>query len=120
MNGNRIFVSALLVIASSLAVAGCRHGNWTKSNIVESQARGNRIVAALDQYKAQNGKYPDSLALLLSGFLGEIEPPLAGNQVWRYAALKDGEDFELGFEGAADEPTCWYARSRKEWWLDTK
>lgn len=122
----RTFMIALLlctVVVSCLllciVVVSCLR--WTESKITESQRRGSKIVVALDKFEKTEGHFPINLDELVPNYIKKIEPPLAGNGRWSYRLYKNGEVFELSFEGdSPSEPTSSYRSSSKGWYLDTK
>ena len=124
-------LSVLLFVSSILCLSGCGNGDWSDRAVRESQKRGNAIVIALEQFKSDQGEYPQSLAELIPDYLVEIEQPIAGTQPWQYKRNTDGTGtgFSLAFGDGSDfEPVSWYnpgaPRATKgvlpDWSLDTK
>jgi hypothetical protein len=53
-------------------------------------ARGDRIVAALEAYRADHGAYPESLGTLVPGYLAELpRPGLAHSREFRYQRVDE-------------------------------
>lgn len=74
-----------------------RHNQFTRlpatpEGIDESLRRGDRIIAALDAYRAEHGAYPETIDALVPGYLAQIERPTVGDQLWDYRV-----DPKLGF-----------------------
>src|SRR5262245_51261638 len=91
-----------------LAFAGCSDPSWSIKKTNESKARGARIVAALNNYYSDHGKFPQNLQELVPKYLARLEPPTAGNCQWVYITPPDLSVFSLCFEdNSASKPTYW-------------
>ncbi|MCS7063995.1 MAG: hypothetical protein NZM04_08160 [Methylacidiphilales bacterium] len=113
-------------------------GNWTKSNILESQLRGNRIAMALEEYYKDQQYYPEKLDDLLPKYIDKLLPPIAGDGEWEYYKDKwefskqtdgsitrtysDGRTFSLVFRRYRDKhyPYMSYSSRTKTWELVTE
>jgi hypothetical protein len=109
---------AILVIVASLALL------WhlivymeerSMAPVYQSMQIGDRIVEALNLYRAETGHYPVSLEMLVPKYLDEIPAPVWGEQLWRYD--EDGDSF---FLGVRPEPLAWfpylsYSSREREW-----
>jgi hypothetical protein len=105
-----------------VCVAACQGcADWSKEAVAQSQRRGDKIIAALEAYKADHTTYPKALDELVPQYLSKIEPPTAGSEVWFYETYEGGSVFKLLFKGPTKyHPSCWYLSSSPDWWLDTK
>ena len=112
-------LALFLVYIFVLGLGGC--SKWSDEKVDESKKRGDRIIAALENYRNEHSAYPNSLNDLMPKYLKSIEPPVAGNCKWRYDTYEDGKAFRLIFEDETpDEPTGWYDSKKERWSLDTK
>ena len=110
-------ISVILVAA----ISGCSNGNWSDDKVKDSQVRGDRIASALNQHYTDKGSFPATLEDLVPDYIQEIEPPLAGNQRWKYNVIDSGSDFTLIFEdNSSSLPTSWRKSQSKRWSFDTK
>lgn len=66
--------------------------------------QGDRIVAALRDYKKLHGKLPESLDSLVPTYLSEIPPPVVGNRRWEYWGGATDGTFELSVSDDNDRP----------------
>lgn len=82
-------------------------GQWENATINE----GNRIVAALDQFNADNGKYPDTLQELIPNYLDIIPRTQFRYWVNEFEYSRREDEFLLGF-GAGG---LIYCRFNEEW-----
>ena len=110
---------AILVILASLALL------WhlivymeerSMAPVYQSMQIGDRIVEALDLYRADTGDYPVSLEMLVPKYLDEIPAPMLGDQVWRYN--RDGEHFVLRVRPETGDiffSCLFYRYGEKEW-----
>ena len=48
-----------------LSATGCGDRGWSDQTIADSKNRGDQIVAALEAYRAEAGKYPTNLEVLV-------------------------------------------------------
>lgn len=64
----------------------------------DRQARADslELIAALDEFRAEAGRYPAHLEELVPRFVREI-PARAGGGPFQYEPLAEGHDFELGY-----------------------
>jgi phosphoglycerol transferase MdoB-like AlkP superfamily enzyme len=62
--------------------------------LLRTQSIGLEIMAALSNYKNNNGQYPDRLDDLVPNYLEKIEMPPYGNVGWVYSA--EPNNFYLG------------------------
>lgn len=82
-------------------------GQWKDATIIE----GNRIVAALDQFKADIGKYPDTLQELIPNYLDIIPRTQFRYWVNEFEYSRREDEFLLGF-GAGG---LIYCRFNEKW-----
>jgi hypothetical protein len=69
----------LVLFAGIVAIGGCSGASRPKT-----QQRGDRIVMALTQYRADHGRYPESLGELSPAYLKDIPHPTWGLREWKY------------------------------------
>jgi hypothetical protein len=88
----------------------------------DDQSLGNEIVAALQKYRAEKGKYPDRLSELVPDYIAEIKSPRYGAKKWSYNNRPDRDTFSLFILGAKPQPglkpaedSYWYNPLRREW-----
>jgi hypothetical protein len=111
----------LSLVACQL-LSGC-DGRWTDTNIVESEGRGDRIAAALEAYRQDHGEYAPTLDALVPKYLPVLEPPTAGNGVWRYSRFRfpGGQGYDLSFGGSSrEDPEAGRTHLPDGWSIDTK
>jgi hypothetical protein len=92
----------LRVVAGLLVIAVIFLSNWRAENY-QSQARDDlspKLIAALDDFKAQHGAYPDDLEELVPDFLDGVPNPRVGliahdDEVFSYAGF--GDSYALEF-----------------------
>lgn len=88
--------------------------NGPSTASVASMRRGDAIRPALEAFHAANGRYPQSLAELATGYTAAIEAPAAGE--WRYQTLNDGAAYELGFTtGPSGRVDYWWSSKVGRW-----
>jgi len=107
----------LAAAAGLIALAGCTGvEDWSPASVAETQLRGDRIAAALNNYRQDEGEYPTSLDALVPTYLSEVPPPTAGNGLWGYESYDRNSRFRLWFEGTAeDTPVYIYDSTTKKW-----
>jgi hypothetical protein len=69
-------------LIAGLLLIGC-DGEHQKAS-VEDFRRGDRIVAALEKYRAEHGDYPDTLSVLVPTYMRAVEDPDYGDRRWDY------------------------------------
>lgn len=104
---------ALLCLAINI---GCTQGDAIR--IAESKKSGSPIVAALEDYKLDNGEYPMALDDLVPTYIGQIDPPKFGQHGWEYVRSKDRFFLYCGESVACpicswDSQSCEWAVSRR-------
>jgi hypothetical protein len=110
-----------MLLCLAVALPACSNHRWDKQAVKESEARGNKIVAAIESYKKDKAHYPTDLEELVPTYIAKIEPPVAGNGVWKYRLYENGAVFELTFEDDSDyKPSCFYRSDEGTWYLDTR
>ena len=75
----------------------------------ETKRRGEAIAAAIERYRADKGRCPASLDMLVPEFLAEVPPPVAGMPAWRYHIDPARDTYTIAF-GIGDDcyPCSWY------------
>jgi hypothetical protein len=126
-----VAVAAVVVVVSLLA--GLMYFLWvadTSGHAEHNVAEGDRIVHALQKYKAARGTYPQSLRDLVPEFLENIPQPKRAE--WIYKPAPDRQQFMLCFEGGdQDAVGCYdsngirdaagnYDPTSLRWQVDTK
>lgn len=66
--------------------------------------QGDRIVAAIRDYKKHHRRLPESLDALVPTYLAEIPPPVVGDRRWGYWAGAADGTFELSVSDDHDRP----------------
>jgi hypothetical protein len=104
---------ALLVLA--VLFAGCSN----KRTIGELADAGDKIVAAIDSYKASHGAFPESLSDLKS--MSEVAIPAVDS--WTYVTMNDGTYVLYAYVQGHGRTTLWFFPSAEDegaagWWLD--
>jgi len=90
----RLPLSAWLVaFVFALTLTGC--GRWTAPKRAVTMEQGDRIVAAIWDYKKHHGRLPQALDALVPTYLAEIPPPVVGNRRWEYCGGAADGTFEL-------------------------
>jgi len=85
-----LFVS---LFAVAICLAGCSD---SRQAIKETKQSGNRIIRALEGFRADRGEYPRSLSDLSPRYLQELPLPAWGLRTWKYES--DGVEFVLGVD----------------------
>lgn len=82
----RLGKASVVLVSGAAAIASIFYGNQL------TEERANTIVAAVEQYNAKNGRYPERLSDLAPEFLPAVPAPrfamMKGN--FRYMTLKSG------------------------------
>lgn len=73
-----------------------------------SKERGAAIVAALEQHRAREGTYPETLDGLTPGYIAAIEPPTWGLKRWRYRRYTPAD---VSQRAAGDTATLYFQLS---------
>jgi hypothetical protein len=77
----------LLLLPVVLCLVGCSSG---RRALEETKHKGDQIIHALEQFRADHGKYPKSLADLSPKYMQEVPPPTWGLKTWQYEADEKG------------------------------
>jgi hypothetical protein len=120
-------LAALLAVVVAAALAGIDTldgrwagvlgvGRWSSQRKAESMALGDGLVAAVERYKADHGRYPGGLDELVPAYLTEVVPPTAGTRAWDYNCSADGTKFVLRFSVAGGYPKCYYQSGEFRAW----
>ncbi|MHC4153790.1 MAG: hypothetical protein ACYST6_02525 [Planctomycetota bacterium] len=116
---------AILVIVASLALLWHlivymeeRAEERAMAPVYQSMQIGDRIVEALNLYRADTGHYPVSLEMLVPKYLDEIPAPTWGEQFWRYNQDGDGFSLRVMSETGDILPFLFYRYREKEWQYD--
>ncbi len=112
MFGSR--VRYLILFAWLLSFTGCRDSDWTAAKIAAAKKLGDMIVAALDRYRMERGRFPDRLEDLVPQYLESLRPVPAGTGKWQYGVTLGGQVYKLGFFGSRPD-SYWYDTSKKTW-----
>lgn len=107
----RPYIVQAIVVAAIYLLAGCNPSNWNNTNIAESKKRGECIVAALNSYYGDHGRYPDRLNQLVPKYLRNIDSPVAGDRKWIYELKVGGRHCALSFEEPGPPPRKGYEYS---------
>jgi hypothetical protein len=110
-------------------LAGCDYfmddfsRHWPQEDINVSWERGTEIIGALASFRADKGKYPDTLDALVPQYLAEIKPPLVGRPEWGYRARNEGQVFDLWFADGeltdVTKPISVYSSDAGRWGIFT-
>lgn len=77
------------------AVWGSKLGH-SEADYKTTRERAEVVIAALERWKAKQGRYPVTLEELAPSELAHVDPPLVGKGVWEYGRPQ-ADAFELGF-----------------------
>lgn len=91
-------------------------GSWSPARIQESMKRGDRILGAIADFRANEGRFPTGLDELVPRYLDRIQLPNAGSRLWHYRV--DVADCTLTFGyGQYVYPCCYktYSRRSEAW-----
>lgn len=95
---------------------GTLSSKWYPWKVRESKIRGNTLIGAIDAYKGDHGRYPDTLDDLVPQYISKIEEPTAGSKKWDYYSEYAGSTFTLAFEDDnANVPRWYYRRDLHRW-----
>ncbi|HPQ40608.1 MAG TPA: hypothetical protein PLV45_09565 [bacterium] len=101
-----------LFCISESAVANAVWTHWT----AETLSAGNRIIAALDEYYAHNGDYPDSLLDLVPEYLKSIPELQYRYRYQGFGYSSTGWTFRLEFDVAGLTHCVYTAGPRSAQW----
>ncbi|MGE3172257.1 MAG: DUF998 domain-containing protein [Planctomycetota bacterium] len=104
-SGRALWRGAAIIVCTILAqaAAGARW-QWL---VAESKVRGDRIGAALVDYRAARGAWPDRLEALVPAHLPFVPPTAMGvSAPVPFAYRVEDGDFELRFEGPWSDSWC--------------
>jgi hypothetical protein len=87
-----------------------------KSSVPNDEVIGNKIVAALEKYKAQRGSYPDVLPELEPDYIGLITSPRYGERRWDYTHYCKNDSFGLAMWGQRSTDNGYIYRSERKQW----
>lgn len=108
-------VIALLVATAGVAVYVYAHRD--EPAIERTKERGEVVVGALEAYRAQVGRYPDSLPQLVPALIDSVPAPAWGDH-WSYRTFSDGAHAELYVRAGTDRLTLRYDFGAARWGLD--
>ena len=104
---------ALLFLALCLAfTAGLGVQNLS---LYTTCQRGNVVVAALDRYHAEHGRYPETLAVLEEEMASSLPRPTLANQ---FDYSTNGTAFSLSFPGMGLIDYWTYSTHNRQWYRD--
>jgi hypothetical protein len=120
MSGKATRLTRILgpAVLAALLGAGCAdwYADWSDASVAETQLRGDRIALALDAYQRDHLGYPYDLDLLVPKYLPQIQPPAAGEGVWKYKVYGEGARYDLTFEGPSEKhPSFTYSPTTRAW-----
>lgn len=87
-------------LAILLAVGVYWFAHRDEGALETSKQIGDTVVTALEQHRAEQGRYPDSLAALVPAYLDSVPRPVWGMGEWRYRRYTAAE------AATADTPTA--------------
>lgn len=108
-------VIALLVVAAGVGVYVYAHRD--EPAIERTKERGAIVVGALEAYRAQTGRYPDSLPQLVPSLIDSVPAPEWGDR-WSYRTFSDGAHAELYVRAGTGRLTLRYDFGAGRWGLD--
>ena len=87
----------------------------------EGQERANELIKALEQYKADTGRYPSELGVLIPTYLSAIPQPARGAQ-YEYVLLSNEDEFTISFDVgiSMDGDYCEYISKTRIWQCSDK
>jgi len=75
---------------------------WSEEDLNATWERGDAIVAALEEYRSKNARYPKTLQDLVPDYMPEVPSPVVGGPEWVYQVREEDQVFDLGF-GTPDD-----------------
>jgi hypothetical protein len=106
-------LQSLLLVPLVLCLAGC---SSSQTKINETKQRGDQIIRALEQYRADNSRYPTSLTDLSPKYLPDVPSPTWGLRTWQYES--DGKEFTLRVDESihtGDGNSRWLRYQGEKW-----
>jgi hypothetical protein len=88
--------------------------------VEQTMREGDRIIRAIESYRADKGHPPSSLLALVPDYLPSIDPPAAGSPAWQYES-RGIEDWTLAFGvdfGPGLYPKIWRSSRDPSWQSD--
>lgn len=109
--------AALMGLYLLRVVSGERY--WTEHTINETTQYGHQIVQSLEEYRSNEGAYPDALSSLVPSYAPSIPRPTTGFRSWHYWVSPGGDAFELAFFANRDGyPSKTYYSHSQRWEVD--
>ena len=107
---------AVAAVGMAFALAACDPpGKGPKAE--RGYRRSAPVIAALDRYHAEHGQYPDSLRMLVPGFLPDSALRLPEREPERYpleyGRTREGYDLTFRYTGPGMNDCTWHADTRK-------
>jgi len=126
----RVMCASLLTIRTVNAIcclhillaAGCGRNSdyWSSNGEAETKRRGDVVVAALEEYHAKNGCYPNNLNTLVPGYATDIPMPIIGKRMWQYNVIPADDRYELRVETMSRNMVLSYSLGLKVWIVERR
>ena len=90
-------LTRLLLSLACIAIAACEAG---KQPMAADFEIGDQIVAAVERFRKDHGRYPQALTELVPTYLAAIKQPAYGQRQWDYVVHADTDKYALFVWGA--------------------
>jgi hypothetical protein len=92
-----------------------RYSEGHKAVVRGDESRASEIVAALEKYRRNRGRYPDRLSELVPEYIAAVKPPHYGVKKWEYVHYPKRNSFALFLRARnPSEESYWYNALRQE------
>lgn len=114
-------LSACLCLGCVLTVSPQLYNLLDQPTAQEGQERAKGLIQALEQYKADTGRYPSDLDALVPNYLTSIPQPARAAQ-YEYELLSNGDEFTISFDVgiSMDGDYCEYISKTRIWQCSDK
>ena len=113
-----ICLPAIVCAIACLSAEGCE---FAEDVSADNQQAAKPIIAAVEAYKRDHGRYPSELSALVPAYLPEIKPPKATeNGTWEYWVSASDDEFQVGYSGKGRHYNGTYSSKGRRWYIDNK
>jgi hypothetical protein len=106
--------------APSLVGSPDTGGSWSAAAVAATKTRGDVVADAIERFRKNTNRYPQSLAELAPTHLYPVPAPAVGNRQWRYRVANGSHGFILSVTGNAMADPELYRTADGSWVLDDK
>jgi hypothetical protein len=115
LRGKRKLFAGVIIFLFPLATLFSMEVGYDNSPGSLTEQHGKVIAQALDQYRAANGEYPETLDELVPQYIADLKEP---SSVWGWLYTATEDEFALGYVFGVDRygySVCIYKSNAPEW-----